>query len=89
MICPECHGRGKILTRHKDIVLECQFCASTGEITEEQSGWVTEGRKLKDVRMEKRLSLHKAARKLGIQALTLSSMERGMIPPKPELYKKL
>ena len=89
MICPECHGKGKILTRHKDIILECQLCDSTGEISEEQFRWVMEGAKMKDVRIEKRLPLHKAARKLGIQGLTLSSMERGMIPPKPELYKKL
>jgi hypothetical protein len=89
MKCPECNGLGKILTRKPNVTLHCEMCDSTGVLGYQAQNWRFIGEKMKAVRIAKRKPLRVAAIELKMQVATLSYMERGIIPPKPELYEKL
>jgi len=58
------------------------MCLGTGEITPEQQKWRVIGRGMKNIRIKNRKTILAAAQELGINAVELSKMERGVIQPK-------
>jgi len=80
--CPNCSGHGKIFTFHGVDLGPCDMCLGTGEITPEQQKWRVIGRGMKNIRIKNRKTILAAAQELGINAVELSKMERGVIQPK-------
>lgn len=102
MQCPLCKGKKKILglfpvwaedvpkeKRKPYVEVTCHQCEGNGEVPDEMTEWIKEGKKLKDKRIEKRLTLRKAAKKLGIDGSELSYQETGRKKPYPHLYDNL
>jgi len=94
--CPKCDGgknplvnfpafpNKKMLEVGEDKLMEmfaCLLCKGKGEVPDQTASWVENGKILKDLRIEKRLTLRKAAKALNILASKLSEMERGSKEP--------
>ncbi len=85
MTCPDCDGRGSGIAcvdcadRSKSGVREipCPRCAGTGQLTAEQMAAYEAGRKLRNDRVARGVSLREEARRLGITATELSDRENG------------
>lgn len=83
MICPTCEGQGLIffpfVKRGK--MLPCHRCDGLKEVPDEMKEWMAHGETLKDRRIEKRITLRKAAKFLKMDVCELSDMEIGKIKP--------
>lgn len=95
MICPECHGTGKLnfpfFVREEQIKYEknaipCDFCNGKKQVSEEVNQWMVGGHLLKYIRISKRMTLRDASRFLKMDVGILSKMERGAIKPDLSLY---
>lgn len=101
MKCPECKGELviRIAFPHTDkCTLPCTRCNSTGEVPEEMTQWIEDGKIIKDKRIAKRITLRDTAKKISQadnntilmkNVLKLSSMERGIIKPDMNIYDNL
>lgn len=88
MICPECNGKkaidilpkyggdGKIITS-----IPCNRCEESGEVPDIQEIWIHLGKSLREERRSRGKTLREEAKMLGIDIVTLSKAERGMINP--------
>lgn len=88
-ICKQCDGFGEIFSRPILIAgkvssasIKCDMCNGTGKIEDIKLLWIAQGKKLKELRLSKNVSLRAAAIKLNVDASNLSKMERGIIQPK-------
>ena len=98
MQCPSCEGNKKIIVhpaygvsvpkkKRKFLVkLPCHFCGAKGEVSNETTQWMKEGGIIKDRRIAKKLTLHKAAKLLKMLPSHLSDMEIGKIKPKTSIH---
>jgi hypothetical protein len=88
VICPDCQGKGQV---HAHVNygpagckwkrIDCFRCKATGIVPDEQAAWIAEGRKRRDERVARGVSLRDEARRLGLSPAELSSIERGMRAP--------
>jgi len=67
--------------RGRLIKLGCNRCKGTGYISKECVKWIAEGEILKNRRIQKRITMIRAAKLLRMWPSTLSEMERGIIKP--------
>lgn len=86
MKCPNCKGNKKILLafppKHLINGIDCYFCNGTGiHDGEYDQSWKELGNKLKQKRINKRLTTSKVARLLKMNRMDLVNMERGLIKP--------
>jgi hypothetical protein len=102
ILCPDCKGTKITIgifpvwanivpkNRRKSYTfLPCLRCARKGKVSKEMIKWQREGEKLKDFRLNKRITLRGASKRLGIEAERLSNMERGVIQPNISVYNFL
>ena len=82
MKCPKCLGKGddSWFPIGKASYTPCSRCSKTGILPDDDL-WVVNGRKLKAYRIDSSICLRDAAIWLGIEAITLSEMERGITEP--------
>jgi methylphosphotriester-DNA--protein-cysteine methyltransferase len=85
MTCPSCHGRGQafMFSTHADGrcsagYQDCLRCKGKGQVPEEQRAWIEDGARMRDARIAAGRSLRQEAARLGITAVELSEIERGM-----------
>lgn len=88
MICPACNGEKGIslLCGPKGCTpghIPCHLCNDSGKVSEEVIKRYSEGRKKRDDRLSRDLSLREEAKRLGISPIELSYIETGRIyvPP--------
>lgn len=80
--CPKCHGEGVFrVFRSKHPIFPCHFCDGTKRVPSIHLTWIKEGELLKDRRIQKRLTLRKAAKLLRMNLRDLSDMEIGKRSP--------
>lgn len=60
-------------------MMNCSDCDGFGKITEEHMQRITAGRKLRDDRMARDMSLKEEATRLGISVVQLSNLEHGRV----------
>lgn len=89
ILCTSCDGFGKHFSRPllidgrvTTLELKCELCNGTGKISDEKIDWIIKGQNIKRQRLDKQISLRKAAKILGMDASNLSKMERGIIKPR-------
>jgi len=79
--CPECHGKGTItaLVCPGGIIKQepCTLCDGFGTISDEQIERGENGKKLRQDRLSRNMSLREEAAKIGITPYELSRIERG------------
>jgi hypothetical protein len=82
--CRQCDGHGQFLafvTRkggHCGMEhVPCSPCGGSGKLSAEDVTRIEEGRRRRDDRVARGLSLREEARRLGISAVQLSDLERG------------
>jgi hypothetical protein len=88
MKCPECNGtkiRGHsrpFLKWEKLSIMTfgCDFCGETGKVTQKDLNRRAKGKKLRDDRVAREVTLRDEAKRLGIGVVELSNMERGIRP---------
>lgn len=96
MICPDCKGQ-KEVTAHINYgpdgrggcrggwkVVPCMRCKGVGEVADEQAAWIEEGKRIRELRVrgpEGYRNLIEQARIVGIDFVTLSKMECGLVKP--------
>lgn len=95
MTCPDCQGQkegichvnygpdGRGGCRGGWKVMACSRCHGEGTVPDEQAAWIEEGKHIRHLRVHsgKYRNLVDEARRLGIDVVTLSKMERGEIKP--------
>ena len=93
--CPSCEGSGTstgIACYRKDedvfgtgyskvVTMSCMLCGGAKEVSEERMSWVEAGEKMRQGRVDRRVSQHEEARQLGISTVLLSQMEFGKVQP--------
>ena len=62
-------------------IFHCTQCGGTGTVSNEMLEWIVDGQTLKNRRIEARITLRDAAKRLNIQVSILSEMERGVRKP--------
>lgn len=88
MICPGCKGEKRVFVFadghhedgtpfHNNGYRDCFTCDGSGEITDEHIARIAAGRKLRDERVSKRVSLMDAAHERGISPEDRSAIEMG------------
>ena len=84
MRCPVCEGRKAgeaILCGHGHCQIKtvvCEFCRGTGEVEEQRVMAYQEGRRRRNDRVARGVSLRQEAARLGISAMELGRIERGV-----------
>jgi len=87
--CPACNGqrlvsafinRGPDIRLHSVEEVKCHTCNGVGEITEERARRMAIGKRRRDERVARRVSLFEEAKTLDMNAATLSAIERGEGP---------
>lgn len=88
MICPECKGAKEIAVIPKyntsgQLIasIPCYRCEESGEVPDIQETWIHLGLSMRKDRIHRGKTLRAEAEILGIDAITLSNAERGMIDP--------
>lgn len=89
MICPQCNGEKavKIFPRTHRVTGEiicdipCYRCEETGEVPDIQAQWIELGKKRREDRISRRVTLKDEAARLQVIATDLSFAEQGMIDP--------
>lgn len=84
--CPDCAGKGNVGPVHLNKgeaphqwleAAQCEFCKGTGRITRDLKDARDLGQKFRVMRMARDESLRDAAKRFGLNAYQLSSLERG------------
>ncbi len=81
--CPACGGRKTTIalvdgpTRRGLLEIDCSTCEGVGSITIEHRDRIEAGRKRREERIARGVSLREEARRLGILPSDLSAMESG------------
>lgn len=89
MKCPQCSGFGELSDMFRRFVKVCPLCNGSGVVSDKHILWVAQGKKLKEYRLDVlKLKLREASRKFGVDASNLSKMERGIIKPNANVYKR-
>lgn len=95
MICPDCKGKKEIFgigcgenIHCRPMFLPCLRCNGIGKVPNEMKEWIKTGNKYRRIRLKKRITLRKQAKKLGILPSLLSRMEGGYLKPDEGLLKK-
>lgn len=87
VICPECLGTGRVVVAGGDPTgwyardHACLLCGGLGMISAEQDRWRTVGMEIRQVRVERSITLHDAAERLGMSVTEVSAMETGRANP--------
>lgn len=76
--CPQCSGAGVLRAALHPIEWECDLCAGKGAINEERQAAREAGRKAREERLQRRVTLRQEAERLGISPSALSRRERGV-----------
>lgn len=86
--CPRCHGKGTFAAfvdtatdGWYDPAIKCDLCKGTGSIAAQIVEWLEIGRAHYERRIARDESIMECARRLGIRAAELSSMEHGRADP--------
>lgn len=83
MNCLSCNGTKEIhgfgCPGFKPITMPCPLCKGTGEISEEQSQWISHGKKLREARIALRRTLREEARLRGVGMAEWSDIEFGRV----------
>lgn len=85
MTCPDCEGSGKLMAfvdfadRQKSgpMQIECRRCLGVGAVSRKQEEWIRVGGIHRTWRIAQDESQRECAKRLGISAAELSSMEAG------------
>lgn len=81
--CPHCNGDRRVFmfwdgSEHRGSgFVNCSTCKGEGFITDEHMTRIVEGKKRRDDRVERGVSLKEEAERLGINPVELSAIERG------------
>lgn len=86
MICPDCKGEKHVFAhinrggpeRSGFEWIDCTRCKGAGAVRDEQGEWIVLGRRFRQDRIARGLSLQEEAKRLGIPVVQLSEMERGV-----------
>lgn len=76
---PEFKGR-----RRNAIVVTCSRCGGSGQVDEDTIEWILKGKKLREDRLSRGMTLRSEAKRLGISPSQLSRMERGVERPEDQ-----
>jgi hypothetical protein len=79
--CPHCKGCGILYAAFHPIALPCTLCKTTGKIGAAEMDWVERGRQRRSERLERRETTPDYARRVGLDCVTVSDAERGIIDP--------
>jgi len=87
VVCPSCDGNQTTLvhvntkdpTTHGLRWMACSTCGGVGKVSEDHLRRMGIGRKLREDRRARGLSLMQEAERLGISVVELSNMERGRV----------
>ena len=91
--CPSCNGSGTTTALvcyridHQQSsysrvqTMPCTRCRGEKEVSEETFEWTAQGERMREARLERRLSQGAAARLLGISPMEYSQVEHGMAAP--------
>lgn len=89
MICPDCNGEKKVFAHVNFGELDprngfgwigCSRCEGIGDVPDAQAEWISEGIRRHYDRVSRDVSLREEAQRLGIPVVSLSKMERGILP---------
>lgn len=81
--CPHCDGERRVFAFWDGPnvsgsgYVDCSTCKGAGTVTPEHMQRIVDGRKRRDDRVARRVSLAEEARRLGIKPVELSAIERG------------
>lgn len=78
--CPKCDGEKKIFTHmcgHGWRLVNCGQCGGTGLVPSEMIAWIAEGKRRRDDRMDRCVTLRSEAKRLGVSPTLLSRWEMG------------
>lgn len=85
--CDSCHGSGKVPYICTGGTQPCFQCGGIG-FDSRDPAWVVKGKELRRRRIEADRSLREEAKRLGITAIRLSALERGMGDPDEYLRRE-
>lgn len=85
LVCPGCSGDRQVFAHvntqdpetHGFQWIDCSTCKGAGEITEDMRESIDAGRKARQNRIDRGLTLRQEADRLGVSAVVLSRLERG------------
>ena len=97
MKCPYCDGRGASGgfvdyangTGGFDRNLPCSRCNGTGVLTPDQQRAIEEGDRLRRIRLDRGLTLRRAAEACQVSVVAFSDMERGRVLVSPDTIKRI
>ena len=83
MECPRCKGEKVIhgfgCPGFKPIAIPCPQCDGSGSVISEMAQWIEHGKKLRDERVKRRITLREMAKFKGLSAVELSDIELGRV----------
>ena len=85
LTCPSCDGAGTIFalvdgpSYRGPKTLTCHRCAGSGRITQAQMDAIESGRRIRENRLERNVSMGEEARRLGMSVSEYSAIEHGRI----------
>jgi len=86
-VCQQCVGTGKIFFRNNSFI-QCDMCQGFGQ-TENNVLWGIIGKMIRQARLDKNLTLRKAAKQFNVDPSNLSRYERGIIKPNHEYVRSI
>lgn len=90
MICPDCKGEGIqpiAFPHNKEMcTIICLRCKGKKTVSDQTPEWQRLGEMLKSKRINKRMTLRTICKKLNLDTVMVSDMERGVIEPNINLY---
>ena len=93
MECPDCKGYGLVpitFPHNRDFTaIICVRCHGEKVVSDRTPEWMEMGKILKSTRIEKRMTLRNVCKKLNLDVVLASEMERGIVEPDLSLYDKL
>lgn len=77
--CWDCKGNGHVRLFHGAV--ECPRCEGLGNVPKVTADWYETGKAIKRDRLARRVKMHDEAKRLGVNPLAYSDIERGKIDP--------